>query len=98
MACPEGYEWTWIDMSSEGRPVDDYIFTTTDEKSPPYIQWHNPGKSRSTKRCAMLGVFHRYGHHPSNCRDIWRNYVCEYEGKENSSTCLQKICVYLCCK
>ena len=76
--------WIWIDMSSEGRDVDDYIFTTSDEQSTPYIQWFDPAVDRSSDRCTIIIANDRnFGQHPRGCNaEIRLKYVCERESNE----------------
>ena len=71
--------WIWIDMSSEGRDVDDYIFTSTNEQSTPYIEWNDPVEDRSINRCASLTTDTEFKLTATHCNDQLK-YLCEFEG------------------
>ena len=66
-------------MISEGRNVDDYIFTSTNEQSAPYIEWNNPEADRSINRCASLATNTHFKLTPRNCPRQMK-YICEFEG------------------
>ena len=68
-------------MSSGGRAVDNYRFTTSDEQSTPYIQWFDPAVDRSSDRCTIIIANARnFGQHPRSCNaGIEMKYVCEME-------------------
>ena len=70
----------WVDMSSEGRNLDDYVFTSTNEGSTPYIEWNNPDEDRSINRCASLTTDTEFKLTATHCSYGRRKYVCESEG------------------
>ena len=72
--------YVWVDMSSEERDVDDYIFTSTNEQSTPYIEWNDPAEDRSINRCASLTTDTEFKLTATHCSYGRRKYVCESEG------------------
>ena len=71
----------WIDMSSEGNPVDQYEFTTTEHNLTPYIEWNVPSKDRSVNRCASLVAGNYNGLNPRGCGWDPMMYICEFESE-----------------
>ena len=69
-------------MSSEGKDVDDYMFTTTNEQSTPYIEWKDATDERVDRRCATISPSPNKGLHPANCSGTAMKYFCEFDGKE----------------
>ena len=67
-------------MSSEGRDVDDYVFTSTNESSTPYVEWNNPGEDRSINRCAFLATETDFKLTPTHCSYGRMKHICESEG------------------
>ena len=79
--CLENVESVWIDISSRGKPVDKYKFTTTEQNLTPYIEWNDPSKDRSKDRCATIDTGNNYGHNPRGCGESAMMYICEYESE-----------------
>ena len=70
-----------MDMSSQGRDVDSYRFTTNNRKNVPYIEWNDSSEERKNRRCATLATKRYFGLNPEHCNGKEMNYVCEYEGE-----------------
>ena len=68
-------------MSSEGNPVDQYEFTTTEQNLTPYIKWNDPSRDRSKDRCVTLSTGNYNGLNPRGCGWNPMVYICEFESE-----------------
>ena len=74
---PESSEPLMIDLSSEGRPANDFHFTLTSETSAPYFIWAPNQPSIASENCVTLASD---GYHDVGC-GITSRRVCEFESK-----------------
>ena len=72
---PESSEPLMIDLSSEGRPANDFHFTLTSETSAPYFIWAPNQPSRASENCVTL---RSDGYHDVGCGTT-SGRVCEFE-------------------